>query len=292
MHIIGPRASIARVGGVPLGRGAQRRHRRCFRRSLGRKREQEEPRSGDFHCALTTQESFGLSCASKGREGAHFPQARRLHMTPEFDRRHFLGAAAGVALAAGPARTEELSPPAKGMPFVHAIKPLPFDPKGRSKASQRTFPPPPPLAENNYGGAVKRLNAISEQLAGLDFEKAPDFQVNGAEARGVDRDEFEILHEIYFAGLGEANRPGAQLVEAIERDVGSFDRWRRNFPPWARRSGEDRAGGPRLRQAGQAARQLMWRTITHKASPAGSAARPRHVRARLSDGFRRRPAIM
>src|SRR5207247_3574645 len=29
--------------------------------------------------------------------------------------------------------------------------------------------------ENNYGGAVKRLNAIEEHLAGLDFAKVPGF---------------------------------------------------------------------------------------------------------------------
>ena len=33
--------------------------------------------------------------------------------------------------------------------------------------------------ENNYSGAVKRLNAISEQLAGLDYAKAPGFLING-----------------------------------------------------------------------------------------------------------------
>ena len=33
--------------------------------------------------------------------------------------------------------------------------------------------------ENKYGGAVKRLNAITEQLAALDFSKAPVFTING-----------------------------------------------------------------------------------------------------------------
>ena len=33
--------------------------------------------------------------------------------------------------------------------------------------------------ENNYGGAVKRLNLITEQLAGLDFNTAPGFLING-----------------------------------------------------------------------------------------------------------------
>ena len=33
--------------------------------------------------------------------------------------------------------------------------------------------------ENNYAGAVKRLNAIREQLRGLDWSAAPVFVVNG-----------------------------------------------------------------------------------------------------------------
>jgi hypothetical protein len=33
--------------------------------------------------------------------------------------------------------------------------------------------------ENNYGGAVKRLNPIEEQLAELDYEKAAGFLING-----------------------------------------------------------------------------------------------------------------
>ena len=33
--------------------------------------------------------------------------------------------------------------------------------------------------ENNYGGAVKRLNLITEQLAGVDFTSAPGYLVNG-----------------------------------------------------------------------------------------------------------------
>jgi len=33
--------------------------------------------------------------------------------------------------------------------------------------------------ENNYGGALRRLNAITEQLGSLDFEKAPGHVING-----------------------------------------------------------------------------------------------------------------
>ena len=38
-----------------------------------------------------------------------------------------------------------------------------------------------------------------------------------------------ILHELYFAGLGDESRPGAALAAAIARDFGSMDRWRAEF---------------------------------------------------------------
>ena len=41
--------------------------------------------------------------------------------------------------------------------------------------------------ENHYGGALRRLNAITEQLESLDFEKTPAHVVNGLKrAEGVD----------------------------------------------------------------------------------------------------------
>ena len=33
--------------------------------------------------------------------------------------------------------------------------------------------------DNNYTGAVKRLNAITDQLQGLDWPTAPNFTING-----------------------------------------------------------------------------------------------------------------
>ena len=37
--------------------------------------------------------------------------------------------------------------------------------------------------ENNYGGAVRRLNAITEQLESLDWAKTPGHVINGLSAR-------------------------------------------------------------------------------------------------------------
>jgi Fe-Mn family superoxide dismutase len=46
-----------------------------------------------------------------------------------------------------------------------------------------------------------------------------------------------LLHECYFAGLGEPNVPGTALSEAIERDFGSLAQWRSQFGAMARAQG-------------------------------------------------------
>ena len=62
------------------------------------------------------------------------------------------------------------------MPTVYSIKPLGCDPQRVKGMSEKLIVS---HYENNYGGAVKRLNLISEQLAGLDFNAAPNFLING-----------------------------------------------------------------------------------------------------------------
>jgi len=83
--------------------------------------------------------------------------------------------------------------------------------------------------ENNYGGAVKRLNLITEQLAGLDFNTVPNFLINGLKREELIATNSMILHELFFAGLGEQSAPGKVLEAAIARDFGSFARWRSEF---------------------------------------------------------------
>ena len=111
--------------------------------------------------------------------------------------------------------------------MTYSVKPLPFDPaiiKGLSEKILVSH------YENNYGGAVKRLNAITEQLAGLDYAKAPGFLINGLKREELIATNSMILHEVYFAGLGsEESRPSTALAEALARDFGSVDRWRSEF---------------------------------------------------------------
>jgi Fe-Mn family superoxide dismutase len=83
--------------------------------------------------------------------------------------------------------------------------------------------------ENNYGGAVRRLNAIATQLAELDFAKAPVFVINGLKREELIATNSMILHELYFDSLGGDGVSGGVIDEALARDFGSVDRWRTEF---------------------------------------------------------------
>ena len=83
--------------------------------------------------------------------------------------------------------------------------------------------------ENNYGGAVKRLNLIEEQLAGLDPATAPGYVMNGLKREQLIATNSMILHELFFDGLGNESEPGSTLRAAIERSFGSYKRWRSEF---------------------------------------------------------------
>ena len=83
--------------------------------------------------------------------------------------------------------------------------------------------------ENNYGGAVKRLNAITTQLAELDFANAPVFVLNGLKREELIASNSMILHEVYFDSLGDSGVLGGDLKAVLVRNFGSIERWRAEF---------------------------------------------------------------
>src|SRR4051812_35014119 len=118
------------------------------------------------------------------------------------------------------------------MPYE--TKPMPFDPKSITGISEKVIVS---HHENNYGGAVKRLNAITAQLAELDFAKAPNFVINGLKREELVATNSMILHEVYFDGMGGASKPAGTLADAITRDFGSFERWRTEFSAMGKAEG-------------------------------------------------------
>jgi Fe-Mn family superoxide dismutase len=87
--------------------------------------------------------------------------------------------------------------------------------------------------ENNYGGALRRLNAISEQLASLDFANTPGHLINGLKREELVALNSMLLHELYFASLGGDGKPKPALAQALARDFGSVERWRSEFTAMA-----------------------------------------------------------
>jgi len=106
------------------------------------------------------------------------------------------------------------------------MKPLSCDPAKIKGMSERLIVS---HYENNYGGAVKRLNLIDEKLAEFDYANAAGFLLNGLKREQLIAMNSMILHELFFDGLGDQSEPGAGLRDALARDFGSYERWSSEF---------------------------------------------------------------
>ncbi len=150
-------------------------------------------------------------------------------MTAQQTRRDVMGAATVVAAAmtaaALPSGTRA-QPASAGPTMEYAIKKLPFDPAKVKGLSEKLLVS---HYENNYSGAVKRLNAITAQLASLDVAAAPVFVVNGLKREELIAANSMIIHELYFDSLAGEGDPTGPLAEAINRDFGSLARWKTEF---------------------------------------------------------------
>ena len=120
-------------------------------------------------------------------------------------------------------------------PGKHPIVPLPFDPaklKGLSERLLRSH------HENNYGGAVKNLNKVEEELARVNKD-TPGFLVGGLKERELTFNNSMVLHELYFGNLGGDGKAGNAVQAALGRSFGSFGRFEELF----RAVGASLAGG-------------------------------------------------
>lgn len=118
--------------------------------------------------------------------------------------------------------------------MTYEMKPLGCDPQHVKGMSEKLLVS---HYENNYGGAVRRLNLIEDQLAELAYDKAQNFVINGLKREQLVAMNSMILHELYFDGLGEESQPGPALRQAIERDFGSFERWLAQFSAMGKAQG-------------------------------------------------------
>jgi len=109
----------------------------------------------------------------------------------------------------------------------HQPTPLTFDPaklKGLSEKLIRSH------WENNYGGAVKALNAVEQRLAAMLKEKdLPAYMYGDLKREELVRSGSVVLHELYFANLGGDPKPGGKVLDVIKQWFGSYEQWEDEF---------------------------------------------------------------
>lgn len=119
--------------------------------------------------------------------------------------------------------------------MTYAMKPLSCDPTKLRGLSEKVIVS---HYENNYGGAVKRLNSIAEELGNLDFATAPVFVINGLKREELIASNSMILHELYFDSLGGGDTgPHGALRCLMERDFGSVNAWHTQFSAMGKAQG-------------------------------------------------------
>ncbi|MFO0597833.1 MAG: Fe-Mn family superoxide dismutase [Myxococcaceae bacterium] len=134
--------------------------------------------------------------------------------------------AAGAALALGPALSlADPKAPAPATPAPRAPRPLAFDPKKLKGLSEKLLVS---HWENNYGGALKNLLKVEDELTRVTKDTAP-FLVAGLRERQLTFGNSVALHELYFDNLGGSGRPAGTLEQALVAEFGSVARWEELF---------------------------------------------------------------
>jgi Fe-Mn family superoxide dismutase len=123
--------------------------------------------------------------------------------------------------------------------------------------------------ENNYGDALHRLNALTEELEALDPAAVPAHVLGRLKREESAALNSTLLHELYFASLGGDGRavPPA-MAEVLVRDFGSADRWRQEFMALAASLAND-AGWAVLTYVPRDGRLINLTASDHRQSVAG-----------------------
>ena len=126
--------------------------------------------------------------------------------------------------------------------------------------------------EHNYGSAVVRLNAVTEELKRLDIKTTPAPVISRLKREQTMLLNSTLLHELYFGSLGGDGRTPTELISgAIARDFGSVDRWRTEFMALAEALGGD-AGWIILTYVPRDGRMMNVSATDHTQSIAGGIA--------------------
>ncbi len=146
----------------------------------------------------------------------------------------------------------------------HQVKPLPFDPAKLKGLSEKLVTS---HHQNNYAGAVKRLNLIEQQLGGISKD-APPYQMGSLKREELIATNSMLLHEAYFGNLGGSGAADGTFATLVKTAYGSLETWEHDF----RLTGMSLAGGSGwvIASYNPRAQQLHnWWSFDHTHSVAG-----------------------
>lgn len=105
------------------------------------------------------------------------------------------------------------------------VKPLPFAPSKLTGLSEKLITS---HHQNNYTGAVKRLNLIQQQIGSLAAD-APPYQLGALKREELVATNSMILHELYFGNLGGAGKASGKIVDLLKAEYGTLEAWDHEF---------------------------------------------------------------
>ena len=116
----------------------------------------------------------------------------------------------------------QLAPAYRG---ANQVKPLPFTASKLAGLSEKLITS---HHQNNYGGAVKRLNQIQQQIGSLPKDAAP-YQMGSLKREELVATNSMILHEFYFDNLGGDGKASGTIVDLIKTHYGAYEAWEQDF---------------------------------------------------------------
>jgi superoxide dismutase, Fe-Mn family len=141
-------------------------------------------------------------------------------------------AAAMAGMRGGAVRAEEAPTTSAAAPQIapayrgaNQIKPLPFAASKLKGLSEKLITS---HHDNNYAGAVKRLNQIQQQIGSLPKDAAP-YQMGALKREELIATNSMVLHEFYFANLGGDGKASGIIVDLLKARYGSADAWGHDF---------------------------------------------------------------
>lgn len=125
-----------------------------------------------------------------------------------------------ITEAAEPTRADRAAPVVE-----HVPKPLPFSPSGLRGLSEKLVRS---HHENNYTGAVEKLNDVRRRLVEA-TDDTPGFVLHGLAQSELTFKHSAVLHEAYFGNLAPGGSTGSVASKLFAESFGGAAAWESRF---------------------------------------------------------------